>query len=74
MRTPIPERSPGASVIALNAVAVAEAVNRFMKGVTGLLTNDDRGYTIAFPRERETQIHGYRREATCRFCGAVQRH
>ena len=60
---------PAPSVIALNAVAVAEAVNRFMMGMTGLLITDDPGYTIAFPRERETQIHAHRREATCRFCG-----
>ena len=60
---------PAPSVIALNAIAVAEAVNRFMMGMTGLLTTDDPGYTIAFPRERETQIHAHRRDATCRFCG-----
>lgn len=60
---------PAPSVIALNAVAVAEAVNRFMMGMTGLLSTDDPGYTIGFPRERETQIHAHRRQGTCQFCG-----
>lgn len=59
---------PAPSVIALNAVAVAEAVNRFMLGMTGLLTDDDPSYTVMFPRERDTQIHSQRRDPTCRFC------
>lgn len=60
---------PAPSVIALNALAVSEAVNRFMMGMTGLLLDEDPSYTVAFPRERDTQIHAQRRDADCRFCG-----
>ncbi len=60
---------PAPSVIALNAVAVSEAVNRFMMGMTGLLLEEDPSYTVAFPRERDAQIHTQRRDADCRFCG-----
>lgn len=60
---------PAPSVIALNALAVAEAVNRFMMGMTGLLLDEDPSYAVAFPRERDTQIHVQRRDTNCRFCG-----
>ena len=59
---------PAPSVIALNAVAVSEAVNRFMMGMTGLLLDEDSSYTMAFPRKRDTQLHAQRRDADCRFC------
>ena len=60
---------PAPSVIALNAVAVADAVNRFMMGMTHLITVEDPSYAITFPREFEVQAHGQRRDPTCRYCG-----
>lgn len=60
---------PAPSVIALNAVAVAEAVNAFMLGATGLLTDDAAPYVISFPREAEVQLHTPRRDTACTYCG-----
>ena len=60
---------PAPSVIALNALAVSDAVNRFMMGMTCLLTVGDPSYAISFPRELDAQVHSQRRDPSCRFCG-----
>jgi molybdopterin/thiamine biosynthesis adenylyltransferase len=62
---------PAPSVIALNAVAVAEAVNVFMLGATGLLADDDAPYVISFPRQADVQLHSPRRDKGCSYCGEV---
>jgi hypothetical protein len=62
---------PAPSVIALNAVAVAEAVNSFMLGATGLLADDDAPYVITFPRQADVQLHSPRRDIACSYCGEV---
>lgn len=65
---------PAASVIALNAIAVADAVNQFMMTTTGL-HRDDRGpvpYIITFPRESRVELHDPRRDPACPRCGDGQ--
>ncbi len=69
---------PAASVIALNAIPVSEAVNQFMMSVTGLY--EDRSelgsrddivpYTIIFPREAVVELHTPRRDRACPRCGS----
>ncbi|MFL0172332.1 ThiF family adenylyltransferase [Mycobacterium sp. SMC-21] len=64
---------PAPSVIALNALAVAEAVNGFMMGMTGLLDEEgDPAYTVLFPREGDRQLHTPRRDPACGYCGDVR--
>lgn len=62
---------PAASVIALNAIAVADAVNQFMMSATGLYEDDGSSvpYTITFPRQSRVELHDPRREAECPHCG-----
>lgn len=68
------EEVPAPSVIALNALAVAEAVNGFMMGMTGLFDEEgDPAYTVLFPREGDRQLHTPRRDPACGFCGDVRR-
>lgn len=59
------------SVIALNAIAVSDAVNQFMLSATGL--HEDHGdtvpYTITFPREALVELHNPRRDPACPKCG-----
>jgi len=64
---------PAASVIALNAVAVADAVNQFMMSATGLLEDDGDvvPYTISFPREARREYHSPRRDPECPRCGDI---
>jgi hypothetical protein len=62
---------PAPSVIALNAIPVADAVNQFMMGTTGLL-DDDRStvpYVITFPRDGTVELHTPRRDSACPRCG-----
>lgn len=67
------EELPAPSVIALNALAVAEAVNGFMMGMTGLFNQEgDPAYTVLFPREGDRQLHTPRRDPACGFCGDVR--
>jgi len=65
------EDVPAASVIALNAIAVSDAVNQFMMSATGLLEDDGAPvpYTITFPRTSRVELHTPRREFECSRCG-----
>ncbi|WP_143016111.1 ThiF family adenylyltransferase [Nocardioides szechwanensis] len=65
---------PAASVIALNAVAVVDAVNQFMMSTTGLLEDDGNlvPYTITFPRESRVEYHSPRRDPECPRCGDIR--
>lgn len=62
---------PAASVIALNAIPVSEAVNQFMMSATGLFEDDGDivPYTITFPREAVVELHTPRRDSSCPRCG-----
>ncbi len=57
------------SVITLNAVAAAEAVNHFLFYVTGLLNSDVTGDFVRFrPRRREVWMDEPRKDADCSQC------
>lgn len=60
---------PAPSVIALNAVPAADAVNKFMLGATGLLDNEDQDYLFTYPREGHDELREPRRDPACRWCG-----
>lgn len=62
---------PAPSVIALNAIAVGDAVNQFMMSVTGLHKEEESlaPYTITFPREGAVEQHVPRRDVSCPRCG-----
>lgn len=60
---------PAPSVIALNSLAVAEAVNHFMLAVTALHENTDDTATILHrPRTRERDLVISRQDPTCTTC------
>ncbi|MBT9255301.1 ThiF family adenylyltransferase [Phycicoccus sp. KQZ13P-1] len=61
---------PAPSVITLNALAVAEAVNHFMLAVTNLHRDDvDPASVLIRPRTRQRDLLNPRRDPACPFCG-----
>ncbi|WP_439663829.1 ThiF family adenylyltransferase [Lentzea sp. HUAS TT2] len=61
---------PAPSVIALNSVAVAEAVNHFMLAVTALHEDDtDTASILHRPRSRDRALVVSRQDPTCSACG-----
>jgi hypothetical protein len=61
---------PAPSVITLNALAVAEAVNHFMLAVTNLHRDDvDPASVLVRPRIRGRDLVNPRRDSACSFCG-----
>lgn len=61
---------PAPSVITLNALAVAEAVNHFMLSVTNLHRDDvDPASVLIRPRTRQRDLLNPRRDPSCPFCG-----
>lgn len=62
---------PAPSVIALNALAAAEAVNHFMLAVTGLHHDpNDTNSVVHLPRTRERHLQAGRQDAACPWCTA----
>jgi len=60
------------SVITLNAVACAQAVNDFLLGFFGLLVpNASRGYLLNYGRERHWSSIECRHDDSCPTCGAT---
>lgn len=59
---------PAPSVIALNSVAAAEAVNHFMLAVTNLHTDDDEHSLLRFPRSGQQVPQQSRRDTACGTC------
>jgi molybdopterin/thiamine biosynthesis adenylyltransferase len=60
---------PAPSVIALNSIAAAEAVNHFMLAVTNLQTHDrDPADILHLPRDRSRTLHNHRRDPDCYWC------
>jgi molybdopterin/thiamine biosynthesis adenylyltransferase len=64
---------PAASVIALNAIPVSDAVNQLMMCATGLHNDTEAAapYTLTFPRDGVVEFHDPRRDADCPKCGAA---
>jgi hypothetical protein len=63
---------PAPSVIALNTIAAAEAVNHFMLATTGLHTDDhDHAAVLHRPRSRDRDLVEPRRDTCCPACGAA---
>ncbi|WP_330474645.1 ThiF family adenylyltransferase [Terrabacter sp. C0L_2] len=61
---------PAPSVITLNTLAVAEAVNHFMLAVTNLHRDDvDPASLLIRPRTRQRDLLNPRRDPACPFCG-----
>ncbi|WP_086667124.1 ThiF family adenylyltransferase [Lentzea kentuckyensis] len=61
---------PAPSVIALNSLAVAEAVNHFMLAVTALHEDStDTATSLHRPRSRERDLVVSRQDPTCPACG-----
>jgi len=64
---------PAPSVIALNTLAVAEAVNHFMFAVTGLHHDDvDQAAVLHRPRSRDRDLQNPRQDPQCRSCSRYQ--
>jgi molybdopterin/thiamine biosynthesis adenylyltransferase len=64
--------APAPSVIALNNLAAAEAVNHFMLAVTGLHRDDDDfGWVIHRPRTRERDLLTPRQNPDCPWCSST---
>lgn len=62
---------PAASVMALNAIAAAEAVDHFMLAATGLHAQDrDYDAIVHEPRHRDRVRESSRPRATCRWCSS----
>jgi molybdopterin/thiamine biosynthesis adenylyltransferase len=60
---------PAPSVIALNALAAAEAINHFMLAVTGLHTDEfDQAAVLYRPRSRERDLQDPRTGEGCSWC------
>jgi hypothetical protein len=60
---------PAPSVIALNALAAAEAVDHFMLAVTGLHHDpDDTDSVVYLPRTRERHLQAGRQDPACPWC------
>jgi len=63
------DQIPAPSVIALNSIAAAEAVNHFMLAVTNLHTHDrDAADVLHLPRDRNRTLHHHRRDPDCHWC------
>lgn len=63
------DQVPAPSVIALNCIAAAEAVNHFMLAVTNLHTHDrDAADVLHLPRDRNRTLHNHRRGPDCHWC------
>ncbi len=63
------DQVPAASVIALNSIAAAEAVNHFMLAVTNLHSQDrDAADVLHLPRDRNRTLHHHRRDPDCHWC------
>lgn len=62
---------PAPSVVTLNALAAAEAVDHFLLSVTGLHDDDDDDAAVVHrPRSRERDLQEPRRGEGCRWCGS----
>jgi hypothetical protein len=60
---------PAPSVITLNTLAAAEALNHFVLAVTGLHDDDhDHAAVIHRPRTRQRDLQDPRQDANCRWC------
>ena len=60
---------PAPSVIALNGLAVMEALNQFMLAITGLHDDPyDHASVLDLPRRRERALQDQRRDPTCTWC------
>jgi len=63
------DQIPAPSVIALNSIAAAEAVNHFMLAVTNLHTHDrDAADVLHLPRDRNRALQNHRRDPNCHWC------
>lgn len=61
---------PAPSVITLNAVSAAHAVNDYLMGMLGLLESKDLRWVKIFPREGEVAIEVPRRDPDCPECSS----
>ncbi len=64
---------PAPSVITLNAIGTAQAVNDFMLSVTGLMRDEQVAHRYDFVRDHTTRGDEPRRDDTCLDCGSTSR-